>query len=242
MDKEGYPMLQLLQPVDDLNLTIRTTSFLKAEGIATVGDLVKWSESDLLKTPNLGRKALTEIKDVLAKYGLALGEGERVLTPEEIEMRLERKRRPDEQRKIEAGKREEERQRKLEEEEAKRKARLCCGPCRLEIDVSQDIFTLSLDCFEIGEFYSPSEIRDELFAVVFPKGRYWVQFDPSGTEGEIYLEYEEVDYQGKLDAFNCPYRFYYTRYLPMGKNFDNDPVGFLEAYGANVLTVVSDNK
>lgn len=232
----------LFQSIDNLEMTVRTTNCLKSEGIETIEDLVKWSESDLLKTPNLGKKALTEIKDVLAKLGLSLGKGERVLTPEEIEMRLERKRRADEQRKIEAEKREEERQRKLEEEEAKKKARLCYSPCRFEIDVPQDIFTLSLDCFEIGEFYSPSEIRDELFRVVFPKGRYWVRFDPSGTEGEIYLEYHETDYQGKLDEFNGPYKFYYTKYLPMGKDFDDDPVGFLEAYGANVLTVVSNNE
>ncbi len=62
-----------MSPLDDLELTVRATNCLKAEEIYTIGDLVKCSEVDLLKTPNLGKKSLTEIKDVLAKHGLSLG-------------------------------------------------------------------------------------------------------------------------------------------------------------------------
>jgi len=62
-----------LQPVDDLELTVRSANCLKAEQIYYIGDLVQRAESNLLKTPNLGKKSLQEIKDVLAQRGLALG-------------------------------------------------------------------------------------------------------------------------------------------------------------------------
>ncbi|MGI9212287.1 MAG: DNA-directed RNA polymerase subunit alpha, partial [Methylococcaceae bacterium] len=63
----------LLRPVDDLELTVRSANCLKAENIFYIGDLIQRSESDLLKTPNLGKKSLTEIKDVLGTKGLSLG-------------------------------------------------------------------------------------------------------------------------------------------------------------------------
>ncbi len=62
-----------LQPVDDLELTVRSANCLKAEQIYYIGDLVQRAESHLLKTPNLGRKSLQEIKDILAQRGLGLG-------------------------------------------------------------------------------------------------------------------------------------------------------------------------
>jgi DNA-directed RNA polymerase subunit alpha len=63
----------LLRPVDDLELTVRSANCLKAENIYYIGDLIQRSENELLKTPNLGRKSLNEIKDVLAARGLTLG-------------------------------------------------------------------------------------------------------------------------------------------------------------------------
>lgn len=63
----------LLRPVDDLELTVRSANCLKAESIYFIGDLVQRTEVELLKTPNLGKKSLTEIKDVLAAHGLSLG-------------------------------------------------------------------------------------------------------------------------------------------------------------------------
>jgi DNA-directed RNA polymerase subunit alpha len=63
----------LLRPVDDLELTVRSANCLKAENIFYIGDLIQRTEVDLLKTPNLGKKSLTEIKDVLATRGLSLG-------------------------------------------------------------------------------------------------------------------------------------------------------------------------
>ena len=63
----------LLRPVDDLELTVRSANCLKAENIYYIGDLVQRSEVELLKTPNLGKKSLTEIKDVLASKDLQLG-------------------------------------------------------------------------------------------------------------------------------------------------------------------------
>ena len=63
----------LLRPVDDLELTVRSANCLKAENIYYIGDLVQRTEVELLKTPNLGKKSLTEIKDVVASLGLSLG-------------------------------------------------------------------------------------------------------------------------------------------------------------------------
>ncbi len=81
-DKEGEAIVEekqeevdpiLLRPVDDLELTVRSANCLKAEHIYYIGDLIQRSEVELLKTPNLGKKSLTEIKDVLASRGLSLG-------------------------------------------------------------------------------------------------------------------------------------------------------------------------
>lgn len=63
----------LLRPIDDLELTVRSANCLKAEQIYFIGDLIQRTEVALLKTPNLGKKSLTEIKDVLASKGLSLG-------------------------------------------------------------------------------------------------------------------------------------------------------------------------
>lgn len=63
----------LLRPVDDLELTPRSSNCLKAQSIHYVGDLIQNTENDLLRTPNLGRKSLNEIKQVLAEHGLSLG-------------------------------------------------------------------------------------------------------------------------------------------------------------------------
>ena len=63
----------LLRPVDDLELTVRSMNCLKAENIYYIGDLIQRTETELLKTPNLGRKSLNEIKEVLASRGLTLG-------------------------------------------------------------------------------------------------------------------------------------------------------------------------
>lgn len=73
--KEDKPEFDpiLLRPVDDLELTVRSANCLKAEAVHYIGDLVQRTEVELLKTPNLGKKSLTEIKDVLASRGLSLG-------------------------------------------------------------------------------------------------------------------------------------------------------------------------
>jgi len=63
----------LLRPVDELELTVRSANCLKAENIYYIGDLIQRTENELLKTPNLGRKSLNEIKEVLASRGLTLG-------------------------------------------------------------------------------------------------------------------------------------------------------------------------
>jgi len=63
----------LMRPIDDLQLTVRAVNCLKAESIYYIGDLIQRTEVELLKTPNLGKKSLTEIKDALAAQGLGLG-------------------------------------------------------------------------------------------------------------------------------------------------------------------------
>ena len=79
-EKEAEPekrktksILYCLRPVDDLELQYVLPTVLKAENIYYIGDLVQRTEVELLKTPNLGKKSLTEIKDVLASRGLSLG-------------------------------------------------------------------------------------------------------------------------------------------------------------------------
>ena len=73
--REAEPPIDpiLVRPVDDLELTVRSANCLKAENIFLIGDLIQRTEVELLKTPNLGKKSLTEIKDVLATRGLSLG-------------------------------------------------------------------------------------------------------------------------------------------------------------------------
>ncbi|GAA5236912.1 DNA-directed RNA polymerase subunit alpha [Verticiella sediminum] len=75
MPSRGTPQIDpiLLRPVDDLELTVRSANCLKAENIYYIGDLIQRTENELLKTPNLGRKSLNEIKEVLAARGLTLG-------------------------------------------------------------------------------------------------------------------------------------------------------------------------
>jgi DNA-directed RNA polymerase subunit alpha len=70
---EPTPDPILLRPVDELELTVRSANCLKAENIYYIGDLIQRTETELLKTPNLGRKSLNEIKEVLAARGLTLG-------------------------------------------------------------------------------------------------------------------------------------------------------------------------
>jgi DNA-directed RNA polymerase subunit alpha len=63
----------LVRPVDDLELTVRSANCLKGENIFFIGDLVQRDENSLLRTPNLGKKSLNEIKTILATRGLSLG-------------------------------------------------------------------------------------------------------------------------------------------------------------------------
>ncbi len=85
--KEAAPQIDpiLLRPVDDLELTVRSANCLKAENIFLIGDLIQRTEVELLKTPNLGKKSLTEIKDVLATRGLSLGMRLENWPPENLE-------------------------------------------------------------------------------------------------------------------------------------------------------------
>ena len=77
----------LLRPVDDLELTVRSANCLKAENIYYIGDLVQRTEVELLKTPNLGKKSLTEIKDVLASTRPVIGYAPRSLAAGQSEER-----------------------------------------------------------------------------------------------------------------------------------------------------------
>ncbi len=80
----------LLRSVDDLELTVRSANCLKAENIFYIGDLIQRSEFELLKTPNLGKKSLTEIKDVLAQHGLSLGMKLENWPPPQLKDKLQR--------------------------------------------------------------------------------------------------------------------------------------------------------
>ena len=69
---DDFPQMYL-SAVDELELTVRSANCLKAEQIYYIGDLIQKSEQDLLRTPNLGRKSLNEIKEVLTEKNLELG-------------------------------------------------------------------------------------------------------------------------------------------------------------------------
>ena len=75
VEEDNEPKInpQLLKPVEELELTVRSANCLKAEGIKLIGDLVQRTEVELLRTPNLGKKSLSEIKDVLSREGLTVG-------------------------------------------------------------------------------------------------------------------------------------------------------------------------
>ncbi|WP_349256994.1 DNA-directed RNA polymerase subunit alpha [Salinisphaera sp.] len=75
----------LLKPIEDLELTVRSTNCLKAEDIHYVGDLVQRTETELMRTPNLGKKSLTEISEVLSEHGLKLGMTVENWPPAELE-------------------------------------------------------------------------------------------------------------------------------------------------------------
>ncbi len=77
----------LLRPVDELELTVRSANCLKAENIYYIGDLIQRTENEVLKTPNLGRKSLNEIKEVLASRGLTLGMKLEAWPPASLEKR-----------------------------------------------------------------------------------------------------------------------------------------------------------
>ena len=72
-DEEDQIDPTLLRPVDELELTVRSANCLKAEEVMYIGDLVQKTEVELLRTPNLGKKSLTEIKEILESNGLSLG-------------------------------------------------------------------------------------------------------------------------------------------------------------------------
>lgn len=84
----GSPLFDplLLRPIDDLELTVRSVNCLKGENTYYIGDLIQRTESDLMKTPNLGKKSLTEIKDVLAHHALSLGTKLEGWPPEGLEI------------------------------------------------------------------------------------------------------------------------------------------------------------
>ncbi len=63
----------LFRPIDELELGVRSTNCLKAENIYYIGDLVQRTETQLMKTPNLGKKSLNEIKEALKAHDLDLG-------------------------------------------------------------------------------------------------------------------------------------------------------------------------
>ncbi|HZQ60422.1 MAG TPA: DNA-directed RNA polymerase subunit alpha [Casimicrobiaceae bacterium] len=69
--KELNPIL--FRSIEDLELTVRSVNCLKAENVYYIGDLVQRTESELMKTPNLGKKSLNEIKDALKRHDLDLG-------------------------------------------------------------------------------------------------------------------------------------------------------------------------
>lgn len=94
-DRDKLPFNRnLLRKVDDLELSVRSANCLKSENIIYIGDLVQKTEPEMLKTPNFGRKSLTEIKEVLSQLGLGLGMNVAGWPPENIEELAKRNENP----------------------------------------------------------------------------------------------------------------------------------------------------
>ena len=85
-EEESLPFNRnLLKKVEELELSVRSANCLKNDNIVYIGDLVQKSESEMLRTPNFGRKSLNEIKEVLTVMGLHLGMQIEGWPPENIE-------------------------------------------------------------------------------------------------------------------------------------------------------------
>lgn len=85
-DKSDLPFNRnLLKKVDELELSVRSANCLKNDNIVYIGDLVRKTEAEMLRTPNFGRKSLNEIKEVLTEMGLTLGMDVQGWPPENIE-------------------------------------------------------------------------------------------------------------------------------------------------------------
>ncbi len=85
-EKDELPFSRhMLRKVDELELSVRSANCLKNDNIVYIGDLVQKSESDMLRTPNFGRKSLNEIKEVLTEMDLYLGMMVEAWPPENIE-------------------------------------------------------------------------------------------------------------------------------------------------------------
>ena len=84
--KEKLPFNHnLLKKVEELELSVRSANCLKNDNIVYIGDLVQKSESEMLRTPNFGRKSLNEIKEVLQQMDLGLGISVADWPPENID-------------------------------------------------------------------------------------------------------------------------------------------------------------
>jgi DNA-directed RNA polymerase alpha subunit len=68
-----YTDMDLHRLIEDFDFSVRTINALRAEGIVFLGDLVSHTRTELLKTPNLGKKGLDDIERVLADNGYSLG-------------------------------------------------------------------------------------------------------------------------------------------------------------------------
>lgn len=71
--ERAHQLAGLMRSIDELDLSVRSANCLKAQNIYRVGDLIQFTDTELLRTPNLGRRSLNEIKEVLAALGLTLG-------------------------------------------------------------------------------------------------------------------------------------------------------------------------
>jgi len=210
--------------VEDLELTVRTSNCLRDFGISTLEELCAFSQRELLKIPNFGKRALVEIVDICHKYGVALRDDD-TPTPETIqkvrEENLERMRLAEERKAAEKAA-EEVAHLKKKVEIAERKKRVSHAKHGFRVSVDMDLYHIFGDSFDPYSLYTMEEIHDQI-RLRLPKGERWVSYDPKSPE---YLTWKKEGVAGRG-----------IEKIHLGYQYDADPIGFLENNGIEILEV-----
>lgn len=210
--------------IGELDLTVRTADCLEMLGISTVEELCAWSRKELLRAPNLGKKALVEIADACHRHGVAL-RGDDVPTPEVVQKALENlpeMMRLAEEREATKKAAEEAAHLKKKAEIAERKKRVSHAKHGFRVSADMDLYHIFGDSFDPYFLYTMEEIH-ACIRLTLPKGERWVSYDPKSPE---YLTWEKEGVAGRG-----------IEEIHLGYQYDADPIGFLEQNAIEILEI-----